>query len=107
MVLQQPHKVNVQRALLLAFSAWTSFVLAVLIGVENPYWAAMPVWVIAQSTRGLLLERAIYRIMGTVIGAAVGLLILLTGHAVWQLLLMTLIIFISAGSLQLNELPPP
>lgn len=103
MAFLQQHKANIQRALLLAFSAWISFVLAVLLGVDNPYWAAMPVWVIAQSTRGLLLERAIYRVMGTVIGAAVGLLILLTDHAVWQLLLMTLIIFISAGSLQVIQ----
>lgn len=103
MVFFQQHKSSLQRALLLAFSAWISFILAVLFGVENPYWAAMPVWVIAQSTRGVLLERALYRVMGTVIGAAVGLLILLTDHAVWQLLLMTLIIFISAGSLQLIQ----
>lgn len=103
MIFFQQHKASLQRALLLAFSAWISFVIAVLLGVDNPYWAAMPVWVIAQSTRGLLFERAIYRVMGTVIGAAVGLLILLTANAVWQLLLMTLMIFISAGSVQLMQ----
>lgn len=60
----------------LALSAWISFAIAASLHVENAFWAAMPVWVIAQSTRGLLLERAIYRIIGTLIGAvfSIGLL---------------------------------
>lgn len=47
MAFVQKHNFNIKRALLLAFSAWISFVLAVLFEVDNPYWAAMPVWVIA------------------------------------------------------------
>lgn len=56
-------------AIRLALSAWISFAIAASLHVENAFWAAMPVWVIAQSTRGLLIERAIYRIIGTLIGA--------------------------------------
>lgn len=63
-------------AIRLALSAWLSFAIAASLHVENAFWAAMPVWVIAQSTRGLLLERALYRIIGTLVGAAfsIGLL---------------------------------
>lgn len=63
-------------AIRLALSAWISFAIAASLHVENAFWAAMPVWVIAQSTRGLLLERALYRIIGTLVGAgfSIGLL---------------------------------
>lgn len=56
----------------LALAAWLAFALASLLHIENPYWAAMPVWVVAQASRGLLLERAFFRIVGTLIGAGVG-----------------------------------
>ncbi|CAH2603347.1 conserved membrane protein of unknown function [Rhodovastum atsumiense] len=56
----------------LAFAAWLAFTIASFLHVENAFWAAMPVWVVAQSAKGLLLERAFYRIAGTLIGAAAG-----------------------------------
>jgi uncharacterized membrane protein YccC len=59
-------------ALQLALAAWLAFAIASLLHIENAYWAAMPVWVVAQSSRGLLLERGFFRIVGTLVGAAVG-----------------------------------
>ncbi len=56
----------------LAFAAWLAFTIAAFLHVENAYWAAMPIWVVTQSSRGLLLERAFFRIFGTLVGAAVG-----------------------------------
>ena len=93
----------VKKALLLAFSAWLAFLIAVSLDIPNPYWAAMPVWVIAQSTRGLLLERALYRVIGTVVGAATGLIILVLFPPFWQLVLMALMVFIFAGALYLLQ----
>ena len=61
---------SARKALLPAFAA------ASLLHVHNAYWAAMPVWVLSQPARGILLERALFRIVGTVIGAAVGSLVL-------------------------------
>ena len=46
------------RALALALSAWVAFAIATLVHVQNAYWAAMPVWVVAQPVRGVLVERA-------------------------------------------------
>ncbi len=60
------------RAVSLAFAAWLSFALASLLHVDNAYWAAMPVWVITQSSRGLLFERAALRVLGTLLGAGAG-----------------------------------
>ncbi|MBX6317013.1 FUSC family protein [Pigmentiphaga sp.] len=69
---QQRDRTVVDQALRLAAAAWLSFAIAASLHVENAYWAAMPVWVITQATRGLLLGRAIYRILGTLLGAALG-----------------------------------
>lgn len=79
--------------LCLAFSSWFAFFIAVMIDTPNPYWAAMPAWIIFQPTRGLMLERAIYRFIGTFVGAAVGFgVLLIPVHPIAQLILFTLLI---------------
>lgn len=79
----------------LAFAAWLAFTIAAYFHVQNAYWAAMPIWVVAQPTRGLLLERAVFRIIGTLLGVGVGFLLLhltpqpylhLVGFALWTAL---------------------
>ncbi|BEV12188.1 FUSC family protein [Asticcacaulis sp. DW145] len=67
---------GVFQALRLAFAAWLAFAIAALLHVEHAYWAAMPVWVVSQPSRGLLLERAFFRVLGTLIGAGAGFVIL-------------------------------
>ena len=57
-------------AALLALAAAQGF------GLHHPWWAAMTVWVVAQPTRGLLLERSLARLAGTACGALAGALIL-------------------------------
>jgi uncharacterized membrane protein YccC len=44
--------------------------------VHHPWWAAMTVWLVAQPTRSLLLERSLFRLAGTACGAIAGALIL-------------------------------
>ncbi|MGH8812417.1 MAG: hypothetical protein ACREXO_10445 [Advenella sp.] len=36
----------------LAFSAWLAFAIASFLHIPNPFWAAMPVFVVAQATVG-------------------------------------------------------
>ncbi len=60
------------RALQLFSAAAISLSIAVQLGLQNPFWAAMPVWVVAQPFRQDLFLRAILRIGGTAVGAAVG-----------------------------------
>jgi uncharacterized membrane protein YccC len=66
----------VSRALVLALSAWVAFAIATVQHVQNAYWAAMPVWVVAQASRGVLIERAFFRVLGTGLGALAGFAIL-------------------------------
>lgn len=81
----------------LAGSAWLAFTIAASLHVQNAYWAAMPVFVVAQSSRGLLLERAFYRMVGTLAGAGLGFAIVRTGHPMIELALLAVIVAIGAG----------
>lgn len=46
------------------------------LGLSNPFWAAMPVWVVQQAFREDLVMRAILRVAGTLAGALISLTIL-------------------------------
>ncbi|HEX3158059.1 MAG TPA: FUSC family protein, partial [Gemmatimonadaceae bacterium] len=88
----------VGQALRLALSAWLAFAIAAALHVQYAYWAAMPVWVVAQSSRGLLLERAFFRVIGTLLGAAAGFAIMhLAVGAYAQLALLCVWIALNAG----------
>ncbi|ESQ80351.1 FUSC family protein [Asticcacaulis sp. YBE204] len=69
-------RAGVHQALRLAFAAWLAFAIASFLHIEHAYWAAMPVWVVSQPSRGLLLERAFFRVFGTLVGAGAGFAIL-------------------------------
>lgn len=49
--------------------------IAFLMNLDDPKWAAMTVWIVAQPNRGMTLSKSQYRIVGTVIGAAVALIL--------------------------------
>ncbi|PJX27632.1 hypothetical protein CAP48_00065 [Advenella sp. S44] len=65
-------KPGVVYGLQLALSAWLAFAVASFLHIPNPFWAAMPVFVVAQATRGLAFERGLYRFVGTALGALAG-----------------------------------
>jgi uncharacterized membrane protein YccC len=44
--------------------------IAFRLDLDNPKWAAMTVWIVAQANRGMSLSKIRYRLFGTVIGAA-------------------------------------
>ncbi len=53
-------------------AAQTALLSASALGLHHTHWAAMTVWLVAQPTRGLLLDKSVLRIAGTLAGAAVG-----------------------------------
>jgi uncharacterized membrane protein YccC len=58
----------------------------------------MPVWVVAQAQRGLMMERAIFRVVGTLVGSAVGFAILTFLHeSVLALIALSVWVAIAAG----------
>ncbi|NMG75552.1 FUSC family protein [Aromatoleum diolicum] len=87
-----------RKALALALAAWLSFAIAAALHVHNAYWAAMPVWVLTQASRGLVVERALYRIVGTLIGAGVGFALMHIPTSPYvQLLVLAVWIAVNAG----------
>ncbi|WP_404400859.1 FUSC family protein [Idiomarina seosinensis] len=69
-------------------AACLSLLIAWSLGLEHPQWSAMTVWAVSQPTRGLLLEKAAYRALGTLIGTVIGMLLVVTaGDNVLQLAL--------------------
>ncbi|RQM44000.1 hypothetical protein EHZ19_31085 [Paraburkholderia bannensis] len=64
-------------ALRTTVAALLAVALARVFGVQHPWWAAMTVWLVAQPTRGLLLERSLARLIGSAVGAAAGAAMLL------------------------------
>lgn len=61
-----------------AVAAAVALILASALHIDNPQWAAMTVWAVAQPTRGQLLEKGVFRIIGTFAGALVGIVLVLT-----------------------------
>lgn len=59
-------------------AALTALAAAEFLGLSCPYWAAMTALIVIQPTRGLLLEKSFYRLLGTVVGSTAGLLLLFT-----------------------------
>ena len=58
-----------------AVAAGTGLVVAWLTGLEHPQWAAMTVWAASQPVREHLIEKSLFRAIGTVIGAVYGVLL--------------------------------
>lgn len=53
-------------------AALAALALAGAAGIHHPWWAAMTVWLVAQPTRGLFVERCAARLAGTAVGALAG-----------------------------------
>jgi len=64
-----------------------AFYLALQMQMDNPKWAAMTVWIVAQGSRGMSLSKGRYRAIGTLAGAAVALALVGTmAQAPWLFL---------------------
>lgn len=74
-------KARLNYALRTAVAACLAIWLARIMGFEHPQWSGMTVWAASQPMRGNLLEKSLFRILGTLVGAlyGIGLLVLLDG----------------------------
>ena len=69
-----------------ALAACLAVLIAWLAGLEHPQWAGMSVWAASQPLRGQLIEKAFFRFTGTIVGSAVGvMLVLASGVHPWLL----------------------
>lgn len=78
---QRPHLVFALRGTVSVLAAVAA---AAFLKLENPYWAGMTALIVIQPTRGLLLEKSFYRLLGTAAGSLAGLgLLLSTRNPFW------------------------
>lgn len=53
-----------------------ALVVAWLMGLEHPQWSAMTVWAVSQPIRGMLVEKSLFRGLGTLVGTLFGVALL-------------------------------
>lgn len=76
-------------ALRTTIAACLALFIALAIGLEHPQWSAMTVFAAAQPTRGQLFQKSANRLAGTMVGTAVGLVMLLYAQgSIWALTFM-------------------
>ena len=75
-----------------ALTACLALGLAWILGLEHPQWSAMTVWAAAQPIRQQLIAKSLYRMLGTVIGTGVGLVLLMAAgnHLIWLVIGLSL-----------------
>jgi uncharacterized membrane protein YccC len=76
-----------------AFAACLALLVAKQLGLEHPQWSAMTVWAASQPWRGQLVEKSLFRALGTIVGVIAGvalvvvagdsLVILVAGLSLW------------------------
>ena len=77
-----------------ALTACVALFIAWALGLEHPQWTAMSVWAAAQPTRGMLLEKSLFRAAGTVIGVAAGVLLMTIAGPDQRILVLGLTLWI-------------
>ncbi|WP_336490510.1 FUSC family protein [Methylobacterium nigriterrae] len=82
-----------------AAAAWLAIVLAAALDLPNGHWAGVTVLTVSQPTRGLLLEKCLWRLIGTTAGAlaGIGLLAAFASHPAAALVGLTLWLSCCAG----------
>lgn len=53
--------------------------IAASLGLEHPQWSGMSVWAASLPVRGHLIEKSLYRALGTILGALYGIALLMAG----------------------------
>jgi uncharacterized membrane protein YccC len=85
--------IHLHQGLITALACWLAAVLAFALQLDNPWWAAISAWVVANPQRFALLEKAENRIIGTLIGCVLGYWLALwcEGRPLLQLVAMFII----------------
>lgn len=83
-------------SLRVAIGCCLALVIAWALGLEHPQWAGMSVWAASQPLRGQLLEKSLFRVLGTVCGTFVGVALVYLGQIHPLLLVVGLALWIGA-----------
>jgi uncharacterized membrane protein YccC len=63
-----------------ALRTWLASMLALYLAfalqLESPYWAWLTVWIVAQPSPGMVLSKSLYRVIGTIAGSILGIMLI-------------------------------
>ena len=71
--------------------------LAYAFQLDDPYWACLTVWTVANPTPGLVLSKSLYRVIGTLIGVVFGIILIALFAQTPELFVLGLALADSAG----------
>lgn len=90
-----------RHSLRLTIAVVIGFIFGTLVGIKNPYWIMLTLVVLMRPSYGLTKERAINRIIGTLIGAAFAtIVILITSNTIVYMILAAISLTIAFSLLQ-------
>ena len=91
-----------------ALRSWISTMIALGVAfylqLDQPYWAGMAVWMVAQPTPGMAISKAFYRIVGTLGGCVAGVILISFFAQTPELFILALGLWIGACTLASNLL---
>jgi uncharacterized membrane protein YccC len=78
--------------------------LAFYLQLDSPYWAGMTVWMVAQPTPGMALSRGYYRFVGSVVGSAMGVVLIAFFSQTPELFIVALALWVAGMTVAANLL---
>jgi uncharacterized membrane protein YccC len=72
--------------------------------IESPYWALLAVWIVAQPTPGMVLSKSAYFVLGTIVGAILGLVLIALFAQAPELFVLFLSLLVAACTVASNLL---
>ncbi len=73
-----------------------SLYLAFLLQIDEPLWAALTVWQVAQPAPGMAISKGLYRVVGVVIGAVMGIVLIALFSQAPELFVLALALWVGA-----------
>jgi uncharacterized membrane protein YccC len=91
----EPHGPRGTQALAAALSVAVAALAALVLHSDEPWWAAVSAWMVTRSSLAAALSRGVMRIVGSIVGAAIAVIVL--GWFVYQPLPFCLCLFLLAS----------
>ena len=78
--------------------------LAFVLQLDAPYWSWLTVWIVAQPTPGMLLSKSLYRVIGTLAGALLGIILISLFAQTPELFVLALALLVGGCTVASNVL---
>jgi len=91
-----------------ALRTWLASMLTLYVAfalqLESPYWALLTVWLVAQPTPGMMLSKSIYLVIGTMVGAVLGITLIALFAQTPELFVLALALLVGGCTVASNVL---